>query len=65
MGAGVSILLIDARPIPAFASPDSLAGFAESKGGAWVITREKDVQNLKLQHEMLAGEPELPWDSAF
>ncbi|MGO9056985.1 MAG: glycosyltransferase family 39 protein [Candidatus Binataceae bacterium] len=63
-GPGLVYYLSMSRPIPTFASPDSLAGFAESRGGAWVITRERDAQDLKLQHEMLAGEPELPWDSA-
>jgi len=62
-GPGLIYYLSMPRPIPTFASPDSLAGFAESKGGAWVITRDKDAQDLKLQHELLAGEPELPWDS--
>ena len=62
-GPGLIYYLSMSRPIPTFASPDSLAGFAESKGGAWVITRDKDAQDLKLQHELVAGEPELPWDS--
>lgn len=60
---GLVYYLAMPHPIAAFADPDRLADFAESKGGAWVITREKDADSLKLQHEILGGEPALPWDS--
>ncbi len=63
-GPGLVYYLSMPHRIPGFADPDGLADFAESKGGAWVVTREKDVENVKLQHEVLAGEPVLPWDSA-
>jgi len=51
------------HPIPSFNDPDRLADFVESKGTGWVITRLKEVQNLKLRGEVLADEPELPWQS--
>jgi 4-amino-4-deoxy-L-arabinose transferase-like glycosyltransferase len=62
-GPGLVYYLAMTDPIPAFADPDRLADFVEGRGGAWVITREKDVANVKLQHEVVAGEPVLPWDS--
>ncbi|HZY58457.1 MAG TPA: glycosyltransferase family 39 protein [Candidatus Binataceae bacterium] len=62
-GPGLIYYLAMPHPIPLFDSPDRLAGFAESKGGAWVITREEDARNMKLQTEPLAAEPELPWES--
>jgi 4-amino-4-deoxy-L-arabinose transferase-like glycosyltransferase len=60
-GPGLIYYLSMPVPIASFGTPDGLAGFAESKGGAWVITREQDAQGLKLQRELVAGEPVMPW----
>jgi len=62
-GPGLIYYLSMPVPIASFGTPDELAGFAESKGGAWVITREQDAQNIKLQRELVAGEPVMPWQS--
>ena len=40
-GPGLVYYLLMPYRIPRFADPERLANFAESKGGAWVITRER------------------------
>ncbi len=62
-GPGLIYYLSMPVPVASFGTPDELAGFAESKGGAWVITREQDAQNIKLQRELVAAEPVMPWQS--
>ena len=63
-GPGLVYYLSMPDPIPLFNSTEQVARFARSKGGAWVITRAKDVENLKLGSQIRAAEPVVPWDSA-
>jgi hypothetical protein len=60
---GLVFYLSMPHPIPLFNTSDQLAGFAESRNGAWVITREKDVASIKVPYQMRASEPQVPWDS--
>jgi hypothetical protein len=60
-GPGLIYYLSMPRPIPSLGTPEELAGFAESNGGAWVITREQDASDLKLRHTLVGGEPIMPW----
>ncbi len=62
-GPGLIYYLSMPRRIPLFNSTQQVADFARSNGGAWVITRAKDVDQLKLDTEIRAGEPESAWDS--
>lgn len=62
-GPGLVYYLSMPHPIPVFNSTEQVAGFAHSRGGAWVITRAKDAANLGLDSQIRAGEPEVPWDS--
>ncbi|HEY2104671.1 MAG TPA: glycosyltransferase family 39 protein, partial [Candidatus Binataceae bacterium] len=47
-GPGLVYYLSMPDPIALFNSTEQVAGFAHSHGGAWVITRARDVENLKL-----------------
>jgi 4-amino-4-deoxy-L-arabinose transferase-like glycosyltransferase len=62
-GPGLVYYLAMPHPIPLFNTTEQVAHFAHQRGGAWVITRAKDAQNLKLGSEIRAGEPEDRWDS--
>jgi 4-amino-4-deoxy-L-arabinose transferase-like glycosyltransferase len=62
-GPGLVYYLSMPDPIPLFNSTEQVAGFAHRQGGAWVITRAKDVENLKLDSQIRAAEPEISWDS--
>jgi 4-amino-4-deoxy-L-arabinose transferase-like glycosyltransferase len=62
-GPGMIYYLAMPRPIPSLNTPDQVADFVESKGTALVITRAKDVENMKLHGDVVAGEPRLPWQS--
>jgi len=62
-GPGLVYYLSMPAPVPLFNSSEQVADFAQSKGGAWVITRAKDVSDLKLNTELSASEPEAAWDS--
>ncbi len=62
-GPGLVYYLAMPAPVPLFNLTDQVADFAHDKGGAWLITRARDVQNLKMASELRAEEPELPWDS--
>jgi 4-amino-4-deoxy-L-arabinose transferase-like glycosyltransferase len=62
-GPGLVYYLSMPNPIPLFNSSEQVAGFAHDKGGAWLISRARDVQDLNMSTEMRAAEPELPWDS--
>jgi 4-amino-4-deoxy-L-arabinose transferase-like glycosyltransferase len=62
-GPGLVYYLSLPHPIPLFNTSEQVAAFARSRGGAWVVTRARDVDNLNLGHDVRAGEPRNPWDS--
>lgn len=61
-GPGLVYYLSMRQPIPLFNSSAQVAGFARNHGGAWVITRAKNLENLDSGSQIAAGEPEDPWD---
>ncbi len=61
-GPGLVYYLSMERPIPLFNTTEQVASFAHREGGAWVITRAKDAQDLKMDKQIRAGEPRDPWD---
>jgi 4-amino-4-deoxy-L-arabinose transferase-like glycosyltransferase len=62
-GPGLVYYLSMPHPIPLFNTSEQVASFAHSRGGAWVITRARDVPELKLSGDIRAGEPRNTWDS--
>ena len=63
-GPGLVYYLSLPPPIPLLNSTEQVAALVHAKSGAWVITRAKDVANLKLPSQIRASEPESQWDSA-
>ncbi len=62
-GPGLVYYLSIPHPIPLFNTTEQVAAFARSHGGAWVVTRAREVGNLNLGHDVRAGEPANRWDS--
>jgi 4-amino-4-deoxy-L-arabinose transferase-like glycosyltransferase len=53
------------KPLPLFTKKDDLDKAITSDNIRWIITRQRDLSNIDLPHQVMFGERSFPWETDY